>query len=126
VIAKEFREGNSSFGELNSVSDSSVGNYKRMLDQNTIAYIENVCRPEMNWAGYELENDHLRIDNIRSYREPFKVSHKNFEAGYSSEPVNILDEILRIKLLREKKIRTEDQISYFLFPEAYHQLKDNL
>jgi hypothetical protein len=126
IFMGESWKGNSSFGELNSVSGSSVGNYKKMLDQNTIAYIENVCRPEMNWTGYELENDHLRIENIRLYWEPFKVSHHSFESGYSSDPINIMDEILRIKLLREKNIRKEEQLPYFLFPEVYHQLKDNL
>jgi hypothetical protein len=127
TVIDESWKGNSSFGELSSVSDSSVGNYKKMLDENTLAYIENVCRPEMNWAGYELVNDHLRIENIRLYREAFKVNHKNFDAGYSSDPKNILEEILRIKLLREKKIiRQEEQESFFLFPQAYHQLKDNL
>lgn len=127
LLTDESWKGNSSFGDLNSVSDSSVGNYKKMLDENTIAFIENTCRPEMNWAGYELMNNKLHIEFIRSYREPFKISHKNFEAGYSSDPKNILEEVLRIKLLREKKvIRREEQESYFLFPEVYHQLKDTL
>jgi hypothetical protein len=118
-------KGNSSFGELNSISERSIGNYKKMLDENTISYIENVCRPEMNWAGYELVNDRLRIENIRSYREPFKVSHHNFGSEYSSDPVNIMDEIIRIKLLHKKNIREEEKKSYFLFPEVYHQLKTN-
>jgi hypothetical protein len=126
ILLDESWKGNSSFGELNSVSDSSVGNYKKMLNGNSIAYIENVCHPEMNWAGYILENDHLRIENIRLFRDTFKVTHRNFESGYSSDPINIMDEILRIKLLREKNIRKEDQASYFLFPEVYHQLKANL
>ncbi|HXA02826.1 MAG TPA: sulfotransferase domain-containing protein [Cytophagaceae bacterium] len=126
VLVNKSWKGNSSFGELNSVSDSSVGNYKKMLDENTIAYIENVCRPEMNWAGYEFVNNHLRIENIRLYQEPFKIKHRNFGQGYSSDPINMLDEILRIKLLREKNVHKEEQLSYFLFPEVYHQLKDNL
>jgi hypothetical protein len=126
ISFSETWKGNSSFGELNSVSDSSVGNYKRMLDEKTLAYIENVCRPEMNWAGYYPVNDKLHVEFIRSYKEPFKVSHKNFKADYSSDPINIMDEILRIKLLREKKsIRPEEQSSFFLFPEVYHQLKES-
>jgi hypothetical protein len=119
-------KGNSSFGELNGISDSSVGNYKKMLDENTLTYIENLCRPEMNWAGYYPVNNKLHIEFIRSYKEPFKVNHRNFKSDYSSDPMNIMDEILRIKLLREKKvIRTEEQNSFFLFPEVYHQLKES-
>ncbi|MFL5730545.1 MAG: sulfotransferase domain-containing protein [Cytophagaceae bacterium] len=118
-------KGNSSFGDLETVSESSLGNYKRMLDAKTISYIENVCRPEMNWAGYELENSHLRVESIRSYQEPFKVNHRNFDPGYSSDIINLQEEMVRIRLLREKTIRPEEQVSYFLFPEVYHTLKDS-
>jgi hypothetical protein len=119
-------KGNSSFGELSAVSDSSVGNYKKMLDEKTLIYIENVCRPEMNWAGYYPVNDKLHVESIRSYKEPFKVNHPNFNSNYSSDSMNIMEEILRIKLLREKRIiRPEEQHSFFLFPEVYHQLKES-
>jgi hypothetical protein len=118
-------EGNSSFGKLRSVSISSVGNYKKLLDKKTIKYIETICFPEMKYMGYEVEIPFPDEDTVNSFQEPFKVSHLNFDPNYSSDDSNRKDEIERIHLMYKDKITAEEQSRFFYFQQVYNKLKFN-
>lgn len=118
-------DGNSSFGKLESVSTSSVSNYKRLLDKKTTSYIETVCFPEMKHMGYEMENSVPDVDSIRSYQEPFTVDHLNFDPNYTSNEFNRRDEMERIQLMYKDRISIEEQNKFFHFQEVYNKLKSN-
>jgi hypothetical protein len=116
--------GNSSFSSYEKVSSNSVGRYKTLMSKEYIQYIENVCYPEMKYLGYAFENESHDINEIRSFKESFSSTRKNFDADFSSSEDNIYQEIRRIQLLKEENLLSEEeQLRLYLFTKVYNELK---
>ena len=89
--------GNSSFGNKRPFDRSVIGGYKSILPLSTISFIDAVCFPEMDWAGYKLDNTELDIiSTIRNYRDPFPIERDEFDQDYSFSPNNIDYELNRV------------------------------
>ena len=117
--------GNSSFTDHKAISAQSVGHFHDVLPPTVLRYIECVCRPEMNWLGYEpvLERE-KGFDCLYSFHEPFNKIHEKFPTNYSSDPERIRSEIQRLELLqdRARPLAPENAAEWFIGPEVYRSL----
>jgi Sulfotransferase domain/Sulfotransferase family len=111
---------NSSFGQQNFISNASIGRYKTLLSEETIRYVESICYTELQAMGYEITACKEGIDEpaIRKFREPFKIYRKELPIGYSSDNVQIENEIQRIRMFNMRP-STEEKRLWFIFPEIY-------
>jgi hypothetical protein len=117
-------KGNSSFSEHSFVSSTSVGKYAEVVPEQTIRYIEYLCQPEFNALGYE---NNYEIDDkiLHKFSEPLEVTHKSFNKDFSVDPAHIHQEEERFSQLK-KKIDENEQMRWFIFPEAYQKLRNYL
>jgi hypothetical protein len=90
--------GNSSFDDMKGISTDSVGKYRRVLDRETIAYIETVCLPEMRSMGYECQGVSTFSETaLRSLTEPAEEIHDKFSPDYSTSPEQVARETERYR-----------------------------
>lgn len=89
--------GNSSFGSKKPFDEFAIGRYGSSLPDSTISYIEAVCFPEMDWAGYRLDKPNLNfVDVIDDFRDPFPIRRSEFDKNYSFSSDNKKYEIGRV------------------------------
>ena len=93
---------NSSYTSENSfISTQSIGAYKRKLSKREIAYVESICKTEMEQLGYEFEIDSLDpIREIKSFKDYDLKDDTNISANYSSDEDNVNYELRRINLIQ--------------------------
>jgi hypothetical protein len=123
----ELWQGNSSFERYSSVSSKSMGTFKKHLSPDCIRYIESVCYPELKMLGYQLMYCTLGPDEviIKEFIEPFHVTHRKFDPGYSFHPPRVQQELRRLSYLN-KDLSEKQQREWFIFPEVYRRMKENL
>lgn len=100
-------KGNSSFGDKKVFDTSVVGNYKNVLPDFVIQYIEAICHKEMDIMGYEHQKAVINTSVISNYIDPFEIKRIEFDKGYSSLKSNIQYELERSKLNLETIINQE-------------------
>lgn len=117
-------QGNSSFGNYSFISRDSVANFTNKLPEDCVRYIENVCNPELRYLNYEFiyHESGPDFDEIRSFKESFKVDHNDFEAHYTHQPRRIENEIKRLRYLNSQLSEAEQKL-WFIFPRAYQDLR---
>lgn len=118
-------EGNSSFDKSDSVNNKSVENYKDMLPEAYIRYIETICLPELKAFHYKLSGikDTLDKEIIEGFREPFGIDHPSFDPDYSMDEKNIAREIKRLELLSKDDVTDAVKRPFFIFEDVYQKLK---
>ena len=118
--------GNSSFHDHLGVSTKSVGRFRSVLPDQTIAYIETTCAPEMMQLGYRCEALPAPAEEtLSTYREPFTAMHATFPTGYSHAPARVKAECERLRLLSTPSgtLDRVQQHKWFLFPAAFNKLR---
>lgn len=91
-------KGNSSFGDKTAFDASAVGNYKKVLPEFVIKYIEAICHKEMAVMGYQRPNKSFDSSVISEYADPFEIKRSEFDNKYSSLTQNVEYELQRSKL----------------------------
>lgn len=110
--------GNSSFAQLNEVSESSRAKYKTLLPVSLQNYIETVCAPEMKLLGYE-------VSDTESFCHEDSVSSEGAEYGLdrADELSCVLEERSRRQMLLNPGQYSHDEVtSKFVFSETFHVL----
>jgi hypothetical protein len=82
------------------ISDKSIGVYKDVLCEEEIAYIETVCRLEMQWLDYTISDDRDHEMVIKTYSDKDVTGAAHLSADYSELPENIAIELERLKRLK--------------------------
>ena len=92
-----------------------------------IRYVEALCLPEMRWLGYQPEtidgSDPVALDG---FEEPVPINRSEFDAGYSTNPVEVAAERERMRLLADGGATGAEQAEFFRFPGVYRALADTL
>ena len=120
-------KGNSSFNCYTSISSKSIGNFKQILPENCVRFIEAICCPELCLLNYEFIYPTGAPDEkaIRNFKEPLKITHKLFVGNDNNESTYIEEEILRLKHL-QSDLNEKNQRLWFIFPNAYQMIKTSL
>jgi len=122
---------NSSFENYKTISNKSVGRYKKNLSEEHIKYIEYLTYPELLVTGYKPDFvdkkyfvNPLNNQFLSQFCEPIPVSHKAFPKNYSTDKKNLSNEINRIKVLTTNTPIDSNSIRrLFIFKKAYNFLK---
>ncbi|MBN2425575.1 MAG: sulfotransferase domain-containing protein [Calditrichaceae bacterium] len=115
-------KGNSSFGRKKLIDSTSIGNYTKALDMQTINYIETICRPEMNYLGYKIKTE-FQESCIQQFKEEYKNIHQAFTQFPITQSQIASEELTRISILKSQKHRLNNIEKYFLFNNVYDILK---
>ena len=93
-------KGNSSFGDIKPFDSGAVGGHRRKLPEDTIKYIEAICRREMMVMGYDVSPSSISEckKRIAKFKEPFRVNRPEFLPDYSSLSENVAFETKRLEL----------------------------
>jgi hypothetical protein len=123
----KFWKSNSSFGSTFGFDTGAVGRFSTRLPNETIAYIEAACYPEMRTLGYAFSLvDRFDPAALREYREPFIVTHGKFtnQQDYSSDAVRVSNECERVRLYLEGDALSPEELRrWFIHPETYTRLR---
>ena len=115
-------KGNSSFGNYNFISTSSVGKYQLHLPPNIVQYIDLLCAPEMKFLGYDGYPSPIKnIDLIDEIKIIENVGNPRFKHDFSTSTDNLLFEKQRLRKLSEPLSNNEARF-WFVFEEAYKKL----
>lgn len=117
--------GNSSFQDFSGLSEAPVGESRDLLPESVLHYIESCCRPEMKRMGYSFYcGSSFDEEVVRSFREPFPVSHEKFPADYSWSGSHPEEEIERYRFLShpDGHLSDVDKRRWFLFNDVYDKL----
>ncbi len=115
-------EGNSSHAVRRHVSAASVGLWREVLPAEVARYAEAACYPELRRLGYPLSIAWEEIPEIlRSFEEPYRIERPGMER-YSSDPVQVADELERLDRLQGPT--GEESRPFFLFEEAHEALRE--
>ncbi|GAL84023.1 hypothetical protein MYP_1251 [Sporocytophaga myxococcoides] len=115
--------GNSSFGESELISSSSIGKYKEILDTNSISFVNSLCAPELKYLDYECEDIKDLKEVFGGFKEPFPIHHDLFQQDYSVSETNQTMEIKRTGLLKADGISLKEIEKYYQFELVYKILK---
>lgn len=117
--------GNSSFEPLSAVSTSSVGRFREVLPRATLEFVEYLCAPELRALGYEPATGAVDDPSaLERFAEPVEDVHPRFEAGYSTDPSRLDQEVRRRELLaRAQPLEEPEARRWFVEPAAYRQLR---
>ena len=120
-------KGNSSFNCYTSISPDSIGNFKQILPENCVRFIEAICYPELSLLNYTFsyQTGGPDVEAIRDFKEPLEITHKLFVGKDNDESTYIQEEILRLKHLQSYLVENSQRL-WFIFPNAYHAMKDTL
>lgn len=114
--------GNSSHSELHGISESPVGNYRKVLAPEVQQFAEAACLPELKALGYETS---LRTDDatviLRELAEPYTITREGMQAD-RADANNARMEIER--LTRVFLPFGSDGASWFLFDRAHARLRE--
>jgi hypothetical protein len=123
-------QGNSNFAVYRSISDRSVGLYRKKLSPEAIRYVETVCFPEMIELGYQCDmiRSVTELDQaIQELREPFTITRPDFDPDFSHQSLQLQSERARIDLLLQNQAAGGDVLRRkFIFPEAYERLRNTI
>jgi hypothetical protein len=113
-------KGNSSFTDQNGISNKTLHGYKNNLTKEVIKFIEIFCAPEMRLLGYSKSTNIDELDElVKTYHDPFEITHKKFSKGYSNNRERLKREKERILLLRRGVDEVERQRKWFITTEVY-------
>jgi len=106
---------------------SSLYKWKKKLPKKVKNFIEFVVGPELKYLeykkNYKTKYTKLEYKNIiRFHSDEYKKS-KGWRTNNNKPEVDIHYEVIRNKLIREKKINEKITKEYFLFDEIYQKLK---
>ena len=120
----ELWQGNSSFNSYQFVSDQSIGKYKKVLSEDIIRFLENICYPEMKALHYDRQfcKDGPQEEIVLSFRDPMCPvnSEEMKKIGLNSSCLD--NEIKRYNLLLTQ-VDDHEATRWFIFPEVYRLLK---
>lgn len=90
--------GNSSFGDMKPFDKNTIGEHKKNLPEKTRLYVEAICRHEMLYMGYAIEDVTIGEceRNIISFNDNFTIERDEFEKDYSVNSDNVKYEIARL------------------------------
>ena len=118
----EFWQGNSSTGILNGIDSSNRGKFKNHLSDNTIAYIEKVCRPEMLTYNYSF---HINKNDIvlKDFVEPYKIDCTDLDPDMSTSYSELQLEDRRLELLVSSEATNDEIVEKFYSKKNFDILK---
>ncbi|PLX35254.1 MAG: sulfotransferase family protein [Hyphomicrobiales bacterium] len=108
-------QGNSSFGR----PESNGPRYRQFLDAETIAFIEAVCGPEMDWLGLSRQAQ-LPAGTIETFSDPFQPGRP----ALSEEDRKM--ELERLELIAHAGELSSDEAereAWFIFPSVETELR---
>lgn len=117
-------KGNSSFSNDSTISNKSVERYKELLPTSLIDYINSVCSIEMNTLKYISQDMNFnRLSQlIINYKEAYNIIHTKLPSNYSTDSVNINNELFRLQMICNNEKNNDRFISkYFLFKNVYEK-----
>lgn len=117
-------KGNSSFANNNnSINRNSIGNFRRMLPESVIKYIEACCYPEMKYLDYDFTAiSHFSPRHIETFKEPYEITRENFTSDYSSSSEHIYQEIERYDRLK-KSLTKQEILKWYIFEEVFSEFQ---
>ena len=118
--------GNSSFGDLNGIADSSAGRWRTVLDADTVRTIECLCGPEMHAEGYEPDNA-WPVQPDAAVRRVFAAAHTNagsWRSDSGDTAADVAAEQARWDLVSGRTTATAADIRrHFLFEDFFKKLR---
>ncbi|NGP78189.1 sulfotransferase [Balneolaceae bacterium YR4-1] len=113
-------KGNSSTKTHRGINSKNLENFKKYLTDNTINYIEYICKPEMLSLNYKLFSN---ASNPENFTEPFQVSEMDkLNPKMSTNPEELLKESYRLELLKGKSASEEELRQNFYSLENFKVL----
>ena len=113
---------NTNFEVGNGFSVNSINRWQRILTPQEISFIEWMCRPEMEYLGYELTQKDYDLHRLTGYFEDeieLVEWLRPYNLSVSDEELYV--EITRRYLLKHRDFMSRELIRYFFVDEKVYQ-----
>lgn len=117
--------GNSSFGGMKGIADTSVARWRRVLDDDTLRAIECLCGPEMRAEGYELTNAWPVLPDAGVQRAAAEADANpgSWRSDSGDTAADLAHEQARWEMLAGRETPSSTDISrHFLFEPFFERL----
>jgi hypothetical protein len=116
-------KGNSSTNTHKGIDSSNKNKFQKYLSEQTIAYIEYICKPEMLSFNYELYSKYC---NPYNYSEPFEIGECGLNINMSTSTQELKIEDRRVKVLEGEKASKEELVHLFYSAINFEKLRNTL
>jgi len=114
--------GNSSHGEHDGVSQSSVGVYRRVLPPSVAAFVEATCLPELQALEYDTTMTRSEARHVlEAFREPYTVTRTGLQNDRATAQ-NASVETTRMDIVADRP--GADSPFWFIFERAHARLRE--